>query len=263
MRLGDVAEIYPNRACESVNHYTVQRVLDIATNIDGRDLGAVAADIKKVIAEVSQGLPISTKILIRGQYQVMQSSFASLALGMIIAVALVYALLVVLFQSWVDPFIIMMALPGALAGIIWMLALSGTTINVESLMGAIMTVGISVSNSILVVSFARSPGALRRHRNPGGDRGRRDPIAANFDDRPCHGHRHNSDGARPWRWRRTKCTARPGSDRRVADGDLRDVVPVPIFYTLLRRSPPALHMLDARFAAEAAGASPEGGTSHE
>ena len=94
----------------------------------------------------------------------MQASFRSLALGMILAVILVYALLVVLFQSWVDPFIIMMAVPGALIGIIWMLALTGTTINVESLMGAIMSIGISVSNSILVVSFAndlRARGTLR------------------------------------------------------------------------------------------------------
>src|SRR6202044_2608773 len=84
----------------------------------------------------------------------MQTSFRSLGLGMIIAVLLVYALLVILFQSWVDPFIIMMALPGALIGIIWMLVLTHTTVNVESLMGSIMTVGIAVANSILVVSFA-------------------------------------------------------------------------------------------------------------
>src|SRR6185312_7175563 len=89
-----------------------------------------------------------------GQNEVMKTSFRNLALGLILAIILVYALLVVLFQSWVDPFIIMMALPGALIGIIWMLALTHTTINVESLMGAIMSIGISVSNSILVVSFA-------------------------------------------------------------------------------------------------------------
>ena len=111
-------------------------------------------DIQKAIDEISKGLPITTKILIRGQNEVMQSSFRSLALGLVLAVILVYALLVVLFQSWVDPFIIMMAVPGALIGILWMLALTHTTINVKSLMGAIMAVGISVSNSILVVSFA-------------------------------------------------------------------------------------------------------------
>jgi multidrug efflux pump subunit AcrB len=264
MRLGDIADIYPKSSLESVNHYTVQRVLDINTNIDGRDLGAVAGDIKKAIAEVSRGLPISTKILIQGQYQVMQSSFASLALGMIIAVVLVYALLVVLFQSWVDPFIIMMALPGALAGIIWMLALSGTTINVESLMGAIMTVGISVSNSILVVSFAndlrsRSGGsALEAVIEAAATRLRpilmtalamiigMIPMALGLGD----GGEQNAP-----------------LGRAVIGGLLMATFAtlflVPIFYTLLRRSAPTLHMLDARFEAEAAGASPDGGTPHE
>src|SRR6185437_11854371 len=94
------------------------------------------------------------KIVVRGQYDVMQNSSQSLLLGLVLAIVLVYALLVVLFQSWIDPFIIMMAVPGALIGILWMLAVTGTTINVMSLMGAIMAVGIAVSNSILVVSFA-------------------------------------------------------------------------------------------------------------
>ena len=138
-----------------VNHYTVQREIDIAANVDGRDLGSDRGrHPDRLSRQVSKGLPITTKILIRGQNEVMQSSFRSLGLGMVLAVILVYALLVVLFQSWVDPFIIMMAVPGALIGILWMLALTGTTINVESLMGAIMSIGISVSNSILVVSFA-------------------------------------------------------------------------------------------------------------
>jgi multidrug efflux pump subunit AcrB len=264
MRLGDIADIYPRSSLESVNHYTVQRVLDIATNIDGRDLGAVAGDIRKAIAEVSNGLPLSTKIFIQGQYQVMQSSFASLALGMIIAVVLVYALLVVLFQSWVDPFIIMMALPGALAGIIWMLALSGTTINVESLMGAIMTVGISVSNSILVVSFANDLRA--RH---GGTALESVIEAAATRLRPilmtalamiigmipmALGLGDGGEQNAPL-------------GRAVIGGLLMATFAtlflVPIFYTLLRRSPPSLHLLDARFEAEAAGASPDGGTPHE
>jgi multidrug efflux pump subunit AcrB len=260
MRLGDIAEIYPKSSLESVNHYTVQRVIDIATNIDGRDLGAVAGDIKKAIAEVSVGLPISTKILIQGQYQVMQSSFASLALGMIVAVILVYALLVVLFQSWVDPFIIMMALPGALAGIIWMLALSGTTINVESLMGAIMTVGISVSNSILVVSFANDlrgrhgSGALEAVIESASTRLRpilmtalamiigMIPMALGLGD----GGEQNAP-----------------LGRAVIGGLLMATFAtlflVPIFYTLLRQSAPGLHTLDARFEAEAAGLPPHDG----
>jgi len=152
--VGRYPTVYPRSSLESVNHYTVQRELDIAANVDGRDLGATAADIQTAINDISKGLPITTHIDIRGQNEVMQASFRSLGMGMILAVILVYALLVILFQSWVDPFIIMMAVPGGLLGIIWMLALTGTTINVESLMGSIMTIGISVSNSILVVSFA-------------------------------------------------------------------------------------------------------------
>ena len=123
-------------------------------NVDGRDLGSSASEIKKEIAEVQKDLPDAVKIYLRGQNEVMETSFRSLGLGLLLAILLVYLLMVVLFQSWLDPFIIMMAVPGALVGILWMLALTGTTINVESLMGAIMAVGIAVSNSILLVSFA-------------------------------------------------------------------------------------------------------------
>ena len=154
LRLSDIASVAPYTDMESINHYTVQRVIDVDANIDGRDLGGVAADIQKAIAKIKPSLPATTAITIRGQNEVMNTAFGDLGLGLILAVILVYALLVVLFQSWVDPLIIMMAVPGALVGILWMLALTGTTINVESLMGAIMSVGISVSNSILVVSFA-------------------------------------------------------------------------------------------------------------
>jgi multidrug efflux pump subunit AcrB len=154
LRLSDIAEVAPYNDMESINHYTVQRVIDIDANVDGRDLGGVAADLSKVIAKMKPSLPATTSITIRGQNEVMNTAFTDLGEGLILAVILVYALLVVLFQSWVDPLIIMMAVPGALMGILWMLALTGTTINVESLMGAIMSVGISVSNSILVVSFA-------------------------------------------------------------------------------------------------------------
>jgi multidrug efflux pump subunit AcrB len=154
LRLSDVASIAPYTDMESINHYTVQRVIDVNANVDGRDLGGVAADIQKAIDNIKPSLPATTNITIRGQNEVMNTAFSDLGTGLILAVILVYALLVVLFQSWVDPLIIMMAVPGALIGILWMLALTGTTINVESLMGTIMSVGISVSNSILVVSFA-------------------------------------------------------------------------------------------------------------
>jgi multidrug efflux pump subunit AcrB len=263
MRLGDIARVYPRSSLESVNHYTVQRELDIAANVDGRDLGATAADIQTAINDISKGLPITTHIDIRGQNEVMQASFRSLGLGMILAVILVYALLVILFQSWVDPFIIMMAVPGGLLGIIWMLALTGTTINVESLMGSIMTIGISVSNSILVVSFAND---LRA-------RGETTPFAA-------------AVSACTIRLRPVLMTAlamiigmlpmalglgdageqNAPLGRAVIGGlivaTIATLFIVPIFYTLLRRKPPTLHTLDVRFAAEAAGAENTGEASH-
>ncbi len=154
--LGNVATVRQETSYQSVSHYTVQRVIDIAANLDDRDLGSTVRDIEKRIAEITseKDFPKTTKIITRGQYEVMQSSFKSLLLGLVLAVILVYALLVVLFQSWSDPFIIMMAVPGALIGILWILTLTGTSLNVMSLMGAIMAVGIGVSNSILIVSFA-------------------------------------------------------------------------------------------------------------
>jgi CzcA family heavy metal efflux pump len=151
--LATVANVYPKVTPENINHYTVQRVLNVGASVEGRDLGSVARDIKQKIADLGK-LPPGTFITLRGQNEVMDQSFRSLGLGLILAIVLVYFLMVVLFQSWLDPFVIMMAVPGAFVGILWMLALTGTTINVESLMGSIMAVGIAQSNSILLVSFA-------------------------------------------------------------------------------------------------------------
>jgi multidrug efflux pump subunit AcrB len=137
----------------AINHYTVQRVLDVEASVEGRDLGSVIRDIRTKVAALGN-LPPSVQVNIRGQNQVMEESFRSLLLGLLVAVVLVYFLMVILFQSWIDPFIIMFAVPGAMVGILWILAVTGTTINVESLMGSIMAVGIAVSNSILLVSFA-------------------------------------------------------------------------------------------------------------
>ena len=151
--LSGIAEVHPGGSPEQINHYTVQRVIDVGANVEGRDLGNVATDIQKKIDALGK-LPPGVKVTLRGQNQVMNQSFRMLGLGLILAALLVYCLMVVLFQSWLDPFIIMVAVPGALVGILWMLVLTHTTINVESLMGAIMAVGIAVSNSILLVSFA-------------------------------------------------------------------------------------------------------------
>jgi len=151
--LGNLAKITNTTQFNLFSHYTVQRVMNIDANVEGRDLGSVSDAIQKKIDGLGK-LPPGMRINLRGQSEVMHSSFSTLSLGLIIAIALVYLLMVVLFQGWMDPFIIMLSIPGAFMGILWMLTLTGTTINVESLMGSIVAIGIAVSNSILLVSFA-------------------------------------------------------------------------------------------------------------
>jgi multidrug efflux pump subunit AcrB len=142
-----------------VNHYDVQTVFEVYANVQGRDLGGVSADVNRVLDGLRPELPRGSTFAVRGQAASMNSSFSGLAFGMVFAVLLVYLLMVVNFQSWLDPFIILTALPGALAGIIWMLFLSQTTLSVPALMGAIMCIGVATSNSILMVTFAND----RRH----------------------------------------------------------------------------------------------------
>jgi multidrug efflux pump subunit AcrB len=135
-----------------VNHYNVQPVFDVYANVDQRDLGGVAGDIEKIMDETQ--IPKAASILLRGQADTMKNSFRRLGFGVLFAILLVYLLMVVNFQSWLDPFIILTALPGAFAGILWMLFATQTTINVPSLMGAIMAIGVATANSILLVTFA-------------------------------------------------------------------------------------------------------------
>ncbi|MBZ5623353.1 MAG: efflux RND transporter permease subunit [Acidobacteriia bacterium] len=137
-----------------VNHYNVWPVFDVFANVDRRDLGGVGAEVRRIMREEEAHLPRGTSFDLRGQIETMQSSFFRLGLGMVFAVALVYLLMTVNFQSWLDPFIILMALPGAMAGILWMLFLTATTLSVPSLMGSIMCVGVATANSILIVTFA-------------------------------------------------------------------------------------------------------------
>jgi multidrug efflux pump subunit AcrB len=137
-----------------VSHYNVQPVFEVYANVQGRDLGAVSADVNRVVDAVRPDLPRGSTIAIRGQVESMNSSFAGLAFGLVFAVLLVYFLIVVNFQSWLDPFIILTALPGALAGILWMLFLTQTTLSVPALMGAIMCIGVATANSILMITFA-------------------------------------------------------------------------------------------------------------
>jgi multidrug efflux pump subunit AcrB len=138
-----------------VSHYNVQQVIDIYGSVHGRDLGGVSSDIAPILAGAQKSLPRGSEVIVRGQIETMDSSFRGLLAGLVLAIVLVYLLIVVNFQSWLDPFIIISALPAALAGIVWMLFLSGTTISVPALTGAIMCVGVATANSILVVSFAR------------------------------------------------------------------------------------------------------------
>ncbi len=152
--LGNVAQIQHTTSPGITNHYNVQPVYDVFVSTQGRDLGGVSSDINTILARYKDKLPRGATLTVRGQVKSMQDSFTGLGLGMIFAVALVYMLMVVNFQSWLDPFIILMALPGAACGILWILFLTGTTFSVPSLMGAIMTVGVATANSILMVTFA-------------------------------------------------------------------------------------------------------------
>ena len=138
-----------------VSHYNVAPVIDIFGSVQGRDLGGVSTDIVSIINASRKELPRGSQIIVRGQIQTMKSSFLGLLTGLIFAIVLVYLLIVVNFQSWLDPFIILMALPAALAGIVWFLFMTGTTISVPALTGSIMCVGVATANSILVVSFAK------------------------------------------------------------------------------------------------------------
>jgi multidrug efflux pump subunit AcrB len=137
-----------------VNHYNVWPVFDVYANVDRRDLGGVGAEVKKIMEDEQKHLPRGTTFELRGQIATMYSSFFRLGLGMIFAIVLVYLLMTVNFQSWLDPFIILTALPGAMAGVLWMLFVTHTTLSVPSLMGAIMCVGVATANSILIVTFA-------------------------------------------------------------------------------------------------------------
>lgn len=153
--LGNLVTASPSREYGVLTRYNIQPSIDIYANVRGRDLGSVAKEIRQIIAEATPDLPKGAKITLRGQVQTMESSYFGLSVGILGAVVLVYLLIVVNFQSWLDPFIIISALPAALAGIAWMLIISGTDLSVPALTGAIMTMGVATANSILVIAFAR------------------------------------------------------------------------------------------------------------
>ncbi len=255
--LGSISNVYREATPSSISHYTVQRVLDVEAGTEGRDLGSIVRDINAKIAALGK-LPPGIAIKVRGQSEVMEQSFSSLLLGLLVAVVLVYFLMVVLFQSWVDPFIIMFAVPGAFVGILWMLALTGTTINVESLMGSIMAVGIAVSNSILLVSYANDLrvqegyGALQAAVEAGKTRLRPVLMTALA----------MIIGMIPMALALGEAGEQNAPLGRAVIGGLLvatavTLLIVPVIYSLLRRGPVTKHLLEQQFLAEERGEQPE------
>ncbi len=152
--IANVGQLQRTVTASVVNHYNVQPVYDIYANVQDRDLGSVASDVDRVLANFTPRLPKGSFIETRGQVATMRASFTGLSVGLVFAILLVYFVMVVNFQSWLDPFIILMALPGALSGIVLMLFVTQTTISVPSMMGAVMSIGVATANSILLVNFA-------------------------------------------------------------------------------------------------------------
>ncbi|CAM2143898.1 Efflux RND transporter permease subunit [Pararobbsia alpina] len=153
--LGNLVRLSPGSQFAVVTHYNIRPVIDIYVSVEGRDLGSVAAQVNKLVDETRKTLPRGSTINVRGQVETMHTSYFGLGVGVAMAIVLVYLLIVVNFQSWIDPLIIVSALPAALGGIAWMLFLTGTHLSVPALTGAIMTMGVATANSILMVSFAR------------------------------------------------------------------------------------------------------------
>ena len=252
-RLGNISGLESQTTLNQVNHFNVQRVVNVTANVEGRDLGTVSRQIDKAVASLGK-LPPGVRITVRGQGDVMRESFGQLGLGLLVAIALVYLLMVTFFQSWLDPFIVMVAVPGALMGILWILLVTGTTINVESFLGSIMAVGIASSNSILLVSFAneirveKNVDALQGALTAGQTRLRpvlMTAIAMILGMLPAafglgEGGEQNAPLAR----------AVIGG-LIVATGVTLFIVP--IVYSLLRQKPPTAHALDEKFEAEARG----------
>ena len=153
--LANMASIQRDSEPGAIYHYDIRPVIDIYANVQDRDLGGVSSDVNKIMAGIQKEVPQGTETTVRGQVMTMSQSFEGLFEGLAGAIVLVYLLMVVNFQSWSEPFIIIMAIPGALAGIVWMLFITGTTLSVPALMGAIMCIGVATANSILVISFAK------------------------------------------------------------------------------------------------------------
>jgi multidrug efflux pump subunit AcrB len=152
--LGNLATFIRDDVPVNITHWNAAQTFDVLANVQGVDLGSVAKQIDRIVDETRATLPRGSNIVVRGQVESMQQSFRGLSFGIVFAVVLVFLLVAVNFQSWIDPLIILSALPGAIAGIIWMLFATRTTLSVPALMGAIMSIGVATSNSILILTFA-------------------------------------------------------------------------------------------------------------
>jgi len=161
--VSDLAKVSRGHEMEVVNHYNIRRVVDIYGNVQGRDLGSISRQIDRILDANTKSLPRGTFVTLKGQIETMRSAYIGLVGGLVFSIVLVYLLIVVNFQSWIDPFIIITALPAALAGIVLFLFLTHTRLSVPALMGAIMCMGVATANSILVVSFAKTQ--LEEHGN--------------------------------------------------------------------------------------------------
>jgi multidrug efflux pump subunit AcrB len=153
--LGNLVRTEPKRGLPIVSRFNIQPAVDIYVNVQGTDLANIASQVNRLVDGMKDQLPRGAQVLVRGQVETMQASFLGLGVGLLMAIVLVYLLIVVNFQSWIDALIIITALPAALGGIAWMLFLTKTTLSVPALTGAIMTMGVATANSILVVSFAK------------------------------------------------------------------------------------------------------------
>ena len=213
--LGNVATLERATGAGVVTHLNIQPVYDIFANVQSRDLGSVAQDIQKIIDEYKPRLKPGNAITIRGLVESMDTAFLKLGIGFIGAIVLVYLLMVVNFQSWTDPLIIITALPGALAGIIWMLFLTTTTFNVPSLMGSIMSIGVATANSILMITFANEKLHEGMNAHDAALEAGPHPSAPGDHDGLCHDCRHDTYVSGPGRRRRAKRASGQSRHRRA------------------------------------------------
>ena len=223
-----------------VTHYNVAAGgRHLSATVQGRDLGSVAREMAPIIEAARKELPRGSQLVVRGQIETMNSSFRGLLGGLVLAIVLVYLLIVVNFQSWLDPFIIISALPAALAGIVWMLFVTHTTISVPSLTGAIMCMGVATANSHPGGQLRADELARGRTRRRRGARRRLLALPPGADDGAGDDHRHGADGARAGRRRRAERAARPRGDRRPGLATVATLFFVPAVFALLHGRRPA------------------------